>query len=343
MFKEYRQILTSDQHLSYELLSTYVNFYGDFSPSEKEFIESHLKACPTCNEKFNEVFDFEFEDQTVFSLGKMGLSDSREIVFYDTSKKIKLFAREGSPRTAHFNPMDESTLLFKFCSGTASYRVQVAGGPGQTIDIALPFDLNAVDRIEFVQHPFSKESASKLLLFQPGFWRYAAAAVIVFGISISGYLILTKPTEPIVETPPIQSDQDSSKNIEKIKKTKKEPDYKAPVVTKKSRSQVLLAENFTPHPLLENFVDQKFRSLITVEMVSPANGDTLRNPLVLKLNAAGRSYELEILNNKNIEVWRNQSGLNEVKVQKSLAPGLYYWKVMVTEELVAIRKFFVVE
>ena len=130
--------------------------------------------------------------------------------------------------------------------------------------------------------------------------------------------------------------------MKKIKETKKEPDYKAPVVAKKSRSQVLLAENFTPHPLLENFVDQKFRSLVTVKLMSPANGDTVKNPVVLKVDPSGQTIDIVILNNRNVAVWQSQSGKSEIKISQLLIPGLYYWKIIVRDELVGVRKFFIV-
>ena len=68
-FEKYRKYLAEKvEHLSFELLSIYINFYADLSQKEQQFFEQHLSSCSDCQEKFNEVFDTELEIEKKTSL-----------------------------------------------------------------------------------------------------------------------------------------------------------------------------------------------------------------------------------------------------------------------------------
>jgi len=338
MLNDYKKSLASDDHLRYELLATYINFFNDFSLSERSFVESHLRGCSICTEKFNEVFDFELESP--ITLLKV-LNTQGGFTFVDRSGEFKInFRMDGSSATTTFSKAGASPAFLKFYTDSVCHRNVLDGN--SKLSLPMPFDLINVDKIELTLASETSESFSRWTWSQWGYAKYAAAATILIGISLGGYFVLTNRSVSLTDVPVVNRDRDPEKTLQK-KEVLKEQVVETPNVKRNVPTRSVLAENFTPNPILENFVDQKFRSLLTVKIISPTNGDTVKNPVIMYLRNHSEEYKIVVLNNRNIEVWKTVSNLTNLKIKKNLQPGLYYWKIVVKDELVEMGKFYVSE
>lgn len=104
------------------------------------------------------------------------------------------------------------------------------------------------------------------------------------------------------------------------------------------------AENFAENPILENFIDRVTRSDTPVNLLAPANGDTLEMPAMFSWESASAAaeFELRIVDNKNQVVWQGSTTETSARVDLHSEPGLYYWMLRADGELQGVRKFYVV-
>jgi hypothetical protein len=101
------------------------------------------------------------------------------------------------------------------------------------------------------------------------------------------------------------------------------------------------ADEFSESPELESFVAMEMRSS-GIDGVSPGIGKTVSQPVIFDWKSEGSApLLLTVLTNGDSLVHRSRIARVPYVFRKSLAPGLYYWKLENDEEMVFVGKFFV--
>ncbi len=178
--------------------------------------------------------------------------------------------------------------------------------------------------------------------------KYAAAAAVVMAIAVSVFLYFgNTPKESLTveaakkDAPKNQTD--SSLTADNGKKNQSES-LNGQTEKKNKLAGAMLAENFVENPLLESFIDQKYRSTTMFELISPAKGDTVKMPVEFKWRSDTKThhYLVVLLDNRNNEVWNGSTMGSRIVVNQALHPGLYYWKLQADNDLMGVRKFYIV-
>jgi hypothetical protein len=102
----------------------------------------------------------------------------------------------------------------------------------------------------------------------------------------------------------------------------------------------LLAANFEPSPNLEDLVQTQFRST-TIEVISPANGETVQSPITFRWKLYDKRLTIKILSNKELTLVSSTLSRDSFTASKKFGPGLYYWKLETDDELLFAGKFLV--
>lgn len=102
-------------------------------------------------------------------------------------------------------------------------------------------------------------------------------------------------------------------------------------------------ESFKPSVLYDRLAGETFRSTANVKH-HPANGDTISIHEIFSWDGMKPAalYTLSILDNRGRELAQARLARSNYRLERALAPGLYYWKVEEEGDLVFVGKFFVV-
>ena len=168
--------------------------------------------------------------------------------------------------------------------------------------------------------------------------KYAAAAVIFFGLLITAdYIFLNKNTggkksDVVQQTDSLNNRIDSIKSPQLVEK---EIDATNDIAFSK--------ESFTENKTLENFIGRNMRSEKTVEIISPEIGSRLSSTIKFewKRNNIEGPLTLTIIDNKNNNVYKETVDDSTLTLTKKLKQGLYYWKLSTPEKVEAVGKFYV--
>lgn len=351
-----KNLNAQNAHLSYEELSAFILQDSAFSQKEKNFVIHHLENCTECTSKYVQIFDYEFIcTETLLLQTKVLLTTNPDsVVFYSKDKQIELeLSIEKSRLRAVFH------RLPVHCIGR-NISLMISGLPSKNrivnvqVDEAIYFikvielDNNKIETVSIeVGEDLENQNKPETLQAVSFSWHlYAAAAVILLFLGSAVMLYMNQTPEPqITETAvPQKTNSDTVKIVES---KKKEPSSKRIDVSlpKQTSEPKILAENFVENPLLENFIDQNYRSANVITDLFPVSGDTLRRPFTFKWKSetTGVIYKISVLNNRNKEVWQQSGGEQTVFLDKALSPGLYYWKLLVNDNLFTVRKFYVLK
>lgn len=110
--------------------------------------------------------------------------------------------------------------------------------------------------------------------------------------------------------------------------------------TAAQENALLLADNFSVSPNLEDLVHGEFRST-TVEVTSPSMEQKLNKPIVFQWNDINEPVTIKILTNKERQIVSSAVKGNSYTYKKKLEPGLYYWKLETDKDLLHVGKFLV--
>lgn len=107
--------------------------------------------------------------------------------------------------------------------------------------------------------------------------------------------------------------------------------------------QSLDPQRFVSNEILESFISRPVRSASSAMFLSPRNGDTVAIPLTFRWNAAksARRYTMVVVDNRNVEAWKETTRATSITMEKRLEPGLYYAKLQVDDVLGQVEKFVV--
>jgi hypothetical protein len=183
-----------------------------------------------------------------------------------------------------------------------------------------------------MDHPFfgfKKYSNSTF----PGIYRIAAVFVIAAFIGTIYYFLANKTPNALQnkQTVAVQQKQLSVPNDSSTIQSKQ---------TASKLTQDLLAANFEPSPNLDDLVQTQFRST-TIEIISPAVGEVVINPIIFRWKQYDKRLTIKILSNKESTLVSSSLSGDSFTTSKKIAPGLYYWKLETDDELLFVGKFLV--
>ncbi|WP_297837641.1 zf-HC2 domain-containing protein [Ignavibacterium sp.] len=175
-------------------------------------------------------------------------------------------------------------------------------------------------------------------------FKYSAVALISIALGLSFYYILVvKDDLKIVQKVDRKFEIDSLSNIQKVDSNK------TPEIAFNEKTEVKRQWNnfdkevFATNAVLENFINRNTRSNLNYEIISPANGDTVKSPITFnwKQIKQSKSNTIVIVDNKNRTVYQKTIIGSEIKVNQKFNRGLYYWKLLSDDKLELVGKFFI--
>ena len=168
-------------------------------------------------------------------------------------------------------------------------------------------------------------------------WMYRVAALVVagLGISVIAYIIFFDKENVTPVTSHVRSDRMESVDTTAQKTSEN-------TVTGQDAGR-MYAHSFAELPELEGLVAEEMRSS-GIDGVSPAIGRYVNQPVTFDWKSGGDvPVILSVLTNKDSLVHRSRIDRLPHILQRSLSPGLYYWKLESGGELVFVGKFLVKE
>ncbi len=183
------------------------------------------------------------------------------------------------------------------------------------------------------EHPFFGPKKQTPFVF-PAIYRIAAVLVIAALISTIYYILADRTSTGTPGNEPVMTEQLNQLTVPNrtvLAETEKTSEKDAPS---------LFAMNFEPSPNLEDLVQTQFRS-ISIEVISPVNGDIVQTPVTFRWKRYEKRVTIKILSNKELTLVSSTLSGDSFTSPKKFAPGLYYWKLETTEELLFVGKFLV--
>jgi hypothetical protein len=192
-------------------------------------------------------------------------------------------------------------------------------------------------------------------------WRIAASIIIISSLTFFIVLIIEKNgtqngiaankeiKDSILVTENKVSQSTSTKN-DIASNIGNNPEYKGHshiLVNQNSKHEFkYIASDYAVDPDLESLIEEKFRSELSLKIISPKREQELSINSLILFHWEGKSNEklmIEIFNNKaeKIEEIKNINNNNKVMLKKRLLPGLYYWKLETADELVYLGEFII--
>lgn len=106
-------------------------------------------------------------------------------------------------------------------------------------------------------------------------------------------------------------------------------------------SEELYAANFATAPDLESLLEDEIRAE-DFEVLAPKNGSVFRGQIkFIWKGGEGSDLQLQVLSNREEIVFDATHVRSPFLFSKKLTPGLYYWKLTTSEELLFVGKFLV--
>ena len=335
------------KHLSYETISTYINLYHNLSGKEESLIKEHLDSCTECNEKFNEVFDedFEFDDKTIsLKFQQVKVDENKKIYQSDEGNIEILFSRENLKTSLKFIHLPGTFINQNFRIVTSSNVLRILSAEenksyflNQNIDLEAIREINAA--VLQVYKPDMISSFSGINKY----YIFAAAATIIIALFVIGYFYFAPVKQKVITINKNKTETDSIL-YEKKEIVNQEIQKESGGKNKKSFAENNFnEEDFKNNTVLQNFVNRNIRSETDIEIISPRVGDTLKNKIELKWNSGlqGINYHIIVVNNRDEKAWEIVTSNKRTTINKKLQPGLYYWKIEADEKLETVGKFFI--
>ncbi len=361
----YIEILSGkSDHLSFETISTYINFFRLLSRKEKKFIEDHLHDCTECRDKFNDTYDEEFEfdeakisavlnpepsifksdynyssaDGTIRAIFRpetdinLTVWDKQEPGFQQYFLVFNRIQKEGKDQNLRII-IPDSNIILRIVSPVANKKYKLP--TAWKLDISSIKELNVEIIHRHFEEPEKKVVHRKSNLIP--ILKYAALLVFLIGSSIGLYFILA-PADDIdtfleenVQSPPTKTEikPDSLPAADKNKPPQKE------------QTAAKDLASYTSSGELENMIKRDTGKKIRI--ISPLPNDTVKKHLEFEWTPLSglNEYTLTIFNNKNEEIWKRTLTDAKVDILQKLKPGRYYWQIEVNAETEATGRFYI--
>lgn len=330
-----------NDHLSYELLASYVLFFEGFSANESKFVLEHLKACSKCRSILFEVLNYELSESKPLTFNTW-LTPKPGTIVVTTPHGIFSCQQDnnGTLQTIQVSGTTRNwcVIRFNFASKSTFSAINPAG------ECFIEEKFPDTTDLKSIEVRFSKEKINVVHHKAHHFsWlTYAIAASLLVGIAVAGYItVFDRPASILTEQTQNQQGPDSNQSAEKADTAK--PLFQ---MKKFRESNALTAlsksENFIPHTALEALAEMKYRTGSQKYTISPKNEDSVTVPLTLKFNNAQRYSDFKIFDNKGSLVF-DQKNIDQEFTVNALQPGLYYWQVLQNNTLILTHKLIVKE
>jgi hypothetical protein len=264
----------------------------------------------------NEVFDteLELEDKNpAVIVRRLPSSDLQNVRFSDDAQDVVALVEEGtSGSLIRFERVTQSIRQRNVRVIIGSLRAAriIGVAEGVSYPIALPRDWKTVMQFELEVFGTRPEE------IRPSpYLRYAIAAILFVGLTA----LIALWSRDTVEEPELSEVQVESTPI----------------------AEQLDPARFVPNTLLERFVDRTVRSERLGGILSPSNGDTVAVPFEITWKSEGGPLTIALVDNRNVTVWKKETGVQAAAVSDSLVPGLYYMKLHSEKDLLQVMRIFV--
>ncbi len=338
----------SKKHISDQGISKYADINSDLTEAERIFIEEHIDKCKSCQEKLNQFFDEAVEKEKKSFEIDAALSTNNYLNFTDTENNIDgIISKEDDILYLNFIKLPQylengSIRLYIPGDGILIRIVSAKSNKKYKIEASENLSLRNIPKvyIDTVVNKFKVTAISKKKNYI--FWYSGAGFLILIAIFLlarhsegGNRVNLTTSSRPLYDSAinmdrnqGVQSQSSDSSNLkgeiaEKVNPTR----------------QVKIAPEFRDNSYLENIITKNKDNGI---IISPEIGDTLRKQIYFKWTPLEtKTYTINIVDNKNKEIWSKELFDTRVTLFEKLNSGLYYWKILTDGKLKAIGKFFV--
>lgn len=189
--------------------------------------------------------------------------------------------------------------------------------------------------------PINSKKPTIFLL--PVFIRYAAAASIIIAVGIALFFSFRSEKGEIkIADNEIKKDNTIeelvSDSLLLVKKEDQEFEEKI-----KEELTLEKKELYAVNIVLESFIERNLRSQKSLDILSPSKNDLVGPPIKFEWRVDNQynSIELEILNNRNVRVFKKSLEGDNYTFNDNLTSGLYYWKIKMDGKVSGIGKFMV--
>lgn len=347
----------TNNHLSIQSISSYINLPEILNDKEKEFIRDHLTECKTCTDSYELIFDETLEldgKKNIINLFRQSENKEEETAVYRSKNnrvEIEVTRLSKNDFNLRFRSLPAGLIKEKAALNAGErHFLRILSMDTDTVfivhsdDDVMEFDsfdlisVTVADEVPVIKHDDRPDKIKRY------YW-YAAASIIIGAVLII-YLTLrpgiteqnrnqrielltdsTPGTEPVV-----QSTTTKSENTEEV--SENDPD----------KDQSASAKNiFAVNEKLENILGRNKINNPLVALVSPAVGTTVKMPVTFEWLTSRKNVTLKfvILTNHNIPVYNNLINGRELTIDTKLDPGLYYWKLESKDSIEALGKFLI--
>jgi hypothetical protein len=219
--------------------------------------------------------------------------------------------------------------------------------PRLRAEVRLDKELNSIlaeeDEIEFrrkILDVMKKRSPGQ----QRNWLLMAAMFLVLAGMVALFFWAVRKPLRQDEKNQPFTSTDTINRTVRPVPAFPRKDNMRPGSHTPQEKRE-LLADNFTPNPAFENMLGTTVREG-GITMLKPDNGLTFHHRSVIRFEwkkTEGRAVRIQIVDpsgRQALNVENITHSWLEVPAD-SLPPGLYYYKVVVEDELVHLGKFFV--
>lgn len=345
----------TNNHLSPDLLSEYVNLPDLLSDKEKLSISHHLAECTLCSNLYNRIFDETFEQNA-------------------NKNSVILFKQPGEEgETAVFRSGDSLVEVELTRLGPADYNLGFTSLPSWlktekaalntyseclvrmlSVDTATMYlissvnDLMKLDSIELISLKvpviISELKKSGRTGRDKNYFRYAALVIILSALAIFIYYTLRtgeklqNQGEPAGITADVTPDQKSVNKTDTNSETI--PDESE---NSSSTNSDMVSDSFAENQKLEDFISSSKSVNPVVEIIAPSGGTEVKMPVRFEWMTSKKNITLRfvILTNREIPVYERLISGRELTIDTKLNPALYYWKLESADSIEAMSKFII--
>jgi hypothetical protein len=346
----------TNNHLSSDLLSEYVNLPDLLSDKEKTGISTHLAECTLCSDSFNRIFDEIFEqnvNKNSVTLFKQPDDEGGEnAVFRSADSLVEVELTQLGP--AEYN--------LRFTSLPSWLKNEKAALNADSVNIVrmLAVDTTTMYLISSVNELMKQGSLELISLKAPvviselkksgrtirdkNYFRYAALVIILSAVGIFIYYTLRTGEKLQIQDEPAGITNDVTPGQNSVNKTDSTSKTAPEKVENVSPTNSDVGGNvFAENGKLEGFISSSNKINPGVEIISPSGGTEVKMPVRFEWMTSKKNITLKfvILTNREIPVYERLISGRELTLDTKLNPALYYWKLESSDSTEAMSKFII--
>ncbi len=339
-------------HLSMGALAAYINLYNSLSEKEKNFIEHHLFECNECQSMMNEIFDEDFKVDDEFESAELRRQWPQNFAVQEficaqngfavttSSEKdnlylfIKALPEIYSKRKLRLISND-GTIISRIISVETSQKFEIDKIFRQKLPEPMKIIVQLIKAETQKKGSFLKEKLNRDIRAAAAFIIIAACTIFYFSLFGRSFNRIYKMPSFVKETFHLRDTINIKSLLIHTQLNKEEAEEKKEIHNN--------AQAFFENAELENFIKRENQSSQKTILIQPYANEPVRNfPMkFIWSGKVGKTYTLEIFNNKNKKIYSTSINKTELNFNLKLKPGLYYWKLVSKSTITAISKFAV--